>query len=158
MNSQTYQQDFLRWAEEQSALFRSGNIADMDFENILGEIEDMGKEQKVALQSLFRNIIVHLLKIELSPAIDSRPKWIEEVIEFRDQAQTRIDATPSLKHYSDELFNKAWEQARRAAGKSFEVYGEEVLIPAECPYLLEQVLNSDYFPENAKIVSCQTKN
>ena len=153
MNSQTYQQDFLRWAEEQSALFRSGNIADMDFENILGEIEDMGKEQKVALQSLFRNIIVHLLKLELSPAIDPRPKWIEEVIEFRDQAQTRIDATPSLKHYSDELFNKAWEQARRAAGKSFEAYGEKVLIPAECPYLLEQVLNSDYFPENAKIVS-----
>ncbi|PZN68952.1 MAG: hypothetical protein DM484_30630 [Candidatus Methylumidiphilus alinenensis] len=64
-----------------------------------------------------------------------------------------MDATPSLKHYSDELFNKAWEQARRAAGKSFEAYGEEVLIPAECPYLLEQVLNSDYFPENAKIVS-----
>ena len=153
MNSQTYQQDFLRWAEEQSALFRSGNIADMDFENILGEIEDMGKEQKVALQSLFRNIIVHLLKLELSAAIDPRPKWIEEVIEFRDQAQTRIDATPSLKHYSDELFNKAWEQARRAAGKYFEAYGEEVLIPAECPYLLEQVLNSDYFPENAKIVS-----
>ena len=147
MNSQTYQQDFLRWAEEQSALFRSGNIADMDFENILGEIEDMGKEQKVALQSLFRNIIVHLLKLELSPAIDPRPKWIEEVIEFRDQAQTRIDATPSLKHYSDELFTKAWEQARRAADKSFEAYGEKVLIPAECPYLLEQVLNSDYFPE-----------
>jgi hypothetical protein len=150
MKSQTYQQDFLRWAEEQSALFRAGNIADLDLENIFEEIEDMGKEQKLALQSLFRNILVHLLKLDLSPASDPRPTWIEEVTEFRDQAQTRIDETPSLKHYSDELFAKAWQQARRAAGKSFEAYGEDVFIPAECPYSLAQVLNSDYFPENAK--------
>lgn len=148
MKSQTYQQDFLRWTEEQSALFHAGNIADLDFEHIFEEIEDMGKEQKVALQSLFRNIIVHLLKLELSPAIDPRPKWIEEVTEFRDQAQTRIDETPSLKHYSDGLLEKAWQQAHRAAGKSFEAYGEKVLIPAECPYTLAQVLNSDYFPKN----------
>lgn len=150
VKSQTYQQDFLRWTEEQSALFRAGNIAELDLENIFDEIEDMGKEQKVAVQSLFRNIIVHLLKLDLSPAIDPRPKLIEDVTEFRDQAQTRIEETPSLKHYADELFEKAWQQARRAAGKSFEAYGEDVLIPSECPYSLIQALNSDYFPENEK--------
>ena len=153
MKSQTYQQDFLRWTEEQAALFRAGSIADLDLEHIVEEIEAMDKEQKVALQSLFRNIILHLLKLELSPAINPRPKWIEEVTEFSDQAQTPIDETPSLKHYSDGLLVKAWQQARRAAGKSFEAYGEEVPIPAECPYSLEQVLDSDYFPENAKTFS-----
>ena len=66
------------------------------------------------------------------------------------QAQTRIDETPSLKHYADELLGKAWQQARRAAGKSFEAYGENVSIPDECPYSLVQVLDSDYFPEHTK--------
>ena len=35
--------------------------------------------------------------------------------------------------------------------KSFEAYGEDVFIPAERPYSLAQVLDSDYFPENTKI-------
>lgn len=138
--------DFLRWTEEQTALFKAGKLAELDFENIFEELEDMGREQKVALQSLLRNIIIHLLKLELSPAIEPRPAWVEEITEFRDQAQTRIEETPSLKHYADELFLKAWPQARRAAGKSFEAYRENVTIPNENPYSLDQVLNHDFLP------------
>ena len=44
MKSEIYQQDFLRWAEEQLALFRAGNFSDLDLENIFAEIEDMGKK------------------------------------------------------------------------------------------------------------------
>jgi len=64
----------------------------------------------------------------------------------RDQAQSRIDATPSLKRHAPELFAKAWQQARRAAQKSFELYDEQVQVPADCPYSIEQVLDPDYFP------------
>lgn len=146
MKSQTYDHDFLRWTEEQSVLLRSGRFAELDYEHILEELEEMGKEQKVALQSLFRQIIIHLLKLELSLAVDPRAKWIEEVTEFRDQAQTRIEETPSLNHHAPELFDKAWKQARRAAGKSFEAYCETVDISNDCPYSMEQVLNTDFIP------------
>lgn len=150
MKSPTYEQDFLRWTEEQVALFRSGKLSELDLDNIFEELEDMGKEQKVALQSLLRNIIIHLLKLDLSPSTDPRPAWVEEITEFRDQAQTRIEETPSLKHYADGLFIKAWPQAKRAAEKSFEAYHENVSVPDENPYSLDQVLNHDYLPESAK--------
>lgn len=150
MKSQTHDQDFLKWTEEQTALFKSGRLSELDYDNIFEELDDMGKEQKVALQSLLRNIIIHLLKLELSPAEDPRPAWVEEVTEFRDQAQTRIEETPSLKHYSAELFAKAWPQAKRAAEKSFEAYRENVFVPDVNPYSFEQVLNHDYLPEIAK--------
>lgn len=104
------------------------------------------QEQKLALQSLLRQILVHLIKLEYSPAKAPRDKWIEEIIEFRDQAQARIDATPSLKHYAPELFEKAWQLARRAAVKTFDLHHERVSVPERCPYLIAQVLDPDYFP------------
>ncbi len=146
MNLSLYEQDFLRWTEQQAALLRAGRLADLDLEHLREEIEDMGKEQKLALQSLLRMILVHLLKLEFSPAHDPRNKWIEEVLEFRAQADSRLEDTPSLRHYADELFAKAWPQARKIARKSFEIYGEDVQTPVECPYTLEQVLDSDFLP------------
>jgi predicted DNA-binding ribbon-helix-helix protein len=147
MRSPTHEEDFLLWTEEQASLLRAGRIAELDVENILDEIEDMGREQKMALQSLMRMILVHLLKLDLSMARDPRAKWIEEVLEFRAQAESRLDDTPSLRHYADELFRKAWPQARRIAQKSLEAHGEVAELPAECPYTLEQVLDADFLPQ-----------
>lgn len=146
MKSQLYDMDFLRWTEEQAALLRAGRLDEADIENILEEIEDMGKEQKVALQSLFRQILIHLLKLDLSSATAPRAAWIEELSEFRAQAETRFEETPSLKHYAGDLFVRAWPQARRSAAKAFEAYGERIDIQAECPYTIDQVVNSNFIP------------
>lgn len=146
MGSLVHEQDFLLWTEQQAALLRAGRVGELDMESILEELEDMGREQKMALQSLLRMILVHLLKLDLSPAKTPRAKWIEEVLEFRAQAESRMDNTPSLAHYADDLFRKAWPQARRIAQKSFEAHGEVVDPPPECPYSLEQVLDADFLP------------
>jgi hypothetical protein len=146
MTSQAYDADLLRWSEEQAALLRAGRLAELDYEHILEELEDIGREQELALQSLFRRSLMHLLKLALSPATDPRGKWVDELVEFRAQAQTRLEDTPSLAHYADALFDKAWQQARRGAVKSFQAYGEHVAVPAECPYSLEQCLDLDFVP------------
>ncbi len=146
MKSPLYEKDFLRWTEKQAALLRAGRWAETDIEHLAEEIEALGKEQKVALQSLFRQILIHLLKLDASPAVEPRAAWIEEVSEFRAQVESRLDETPSLKHYAEHLFQRAWPQARRHAQKSFQAYGEPVGIPGECPYTLEQALDSDFLP------------
>jgi len=110
----------------------------------------MGREQKVALQSLFRQILIHLLKLELSPPKTPRGKWVDELVEFRAQAQTRLEETPSLQHYADELFRKAWQQARRGAVTSFQAYGETVEVPDLCPYSIEQCLDQDFVPSGSQ--------
>jgi len=144
-----YETDFLSWAQEQSALLRAGQWAQIDQEHIAEELEDMGREQKLALQSLLRQILLHLIKLDHSPAQSPKGKWAEEIIEFRDQAQARIEATPSLKHHAPELFAKAWQQARRAAEKTFALHREAVVVPEHCPYSLDQVLDPDFFPDSA---------
>ncbi|MBK1703822.1 hypothetical protein CKO40_04500 [Halochromatium glycolicum] len=146
MTSGLYETDLLRWSEEQANLLRAGRLDELDIGNLLEELEDMGREQKVALQSLLRQILIHLLKLQCSPATAPRGKWVDELIEFRAQAQTRLEEAPSLKHYADDLFEKAWRQARRGAAKSFEAYGETGEIPGSCPFSLQQCLDDDYIP------------
>jgi hypothetical protein len=146
LRSPIHEQDFLLWTEEQAGLLRAGRIDELDIANILEEIEDMGREQKMAPQSLIRMILIHLLKLNLSCAQDPKAKRIEELLEFRVQAKSRLDDTPSLAHDADELFHKAWPQARRIAQKSFELHNEAVDLPAVCPYTLEQVLDPDFLP------------
>jgi len=67
MTAQTYETDFLDWTQEQSALLRARHWEELDLEHLAEEIEDLGREQKLALQSLLRQILLHLLKLEISP-------------------------------------------------------------------------------------------
>jgi len=147
MTSETYDMDPLRWSQEQAALLRAGRLNALDYEHILEELEDMGREQKLALQSLLRQILIHLLKLERSPATAPRGKWVDELVESRAQAQTRLEDTPSLAHYAEDLFRKAWQQGRRGAAKSFQAHGEQVEIPEQCPYSLEQSLDIDFIAD-----------
>jgi hypothetical protein len=143
-----YEQDVIAWSAEQASLLRSGQFNLVDIEHIAEEIEDMGSEKKFALQSLFTKIMVHLLVLEFSPADDPRNKWIGEVANFRTDAIARIDDTPSLTHYSDELFEKAWKYAKREAKARFASYNERGDVPDDCPYTMEQVLDMEYLPEH----------
>ena len=147
MKSPIYEKDFLLWSEQQAAALRAGNLSALDKDGLLEELEDMGNERKEALQSLIRNILAHLLKLEYSSAIDPRAGWVEEITEFRAQAETKLDDTPSLKHYADGLHQKAWPQARKMVEKSFRVYQEKAKLPNNCPYTLDNVLDYDFFPK-----------
>lgn len=147
MKSSVYDRDFLLWTEQQADLLRAGKMSELDVEHLVEEIEELGKEQKMALQSLIRMILVHLLKLDFSPSRAPRAKWIDEVLEFRARAESRIEDTPSLNHHLDALFCKAWPQARRIVEKSMLVHGENVEIPKDCPYTLEQVLDPEFLPE-----------
>lgn len=147
MKSPIYEKDFLLWSEQQAAALRAGNLAALDKDGLLEELEDMGNERKEALQSLIRNILAHLLKLEYSSATDPRAGWVEEITEFRAQVETKLDDTPSLKHYAEGLHQKAWPQARKMVDKSFRVYQEKAILPNNCPYTLDNVLDYDFFPK-----------
>jgi hypothetical protein len=41
--SETYEQDFYAWTVQQAELLRSGKLRDLDFENLIEEIESLGR-------------------------------------------------------------------------------------------------------------------
>ena len=77
MRDSSHDQDFLLWAERLAELLGGGRLAELDMEGLLEAVEDVGREQKVAPQSLIRMILVHLLRLALSPAREPRVQWTE---------------------------------------------------------------------------------
>jgi len=145
-----YETDFHRWALEQAeALRRAAGHAGLalDWENLAGEIESMGRrELKSLLQTLIR-VIEPLLKLEYAPARDPRRGWEESVIVHRRHARADLEMSPSLRGRID--LDRIYREARRDAARALARDGIAASeLPEACPWTLDQLLDSDHWPAN----------
>ena len=59
-----YETDFYAWIEKQVTLLRQHQWHQLDLENLIEEIESLGKQQRQELQNCLSLFIGHLLKWE----------------------------------------------------------------------------------------------
>ncbi|MEW6492607.1 MAG: DUF29 domain-containing protein [Cyanobacteriota bacterium] len=57
-----YEVDYLRWIETTVEKLRSQDYADVDWENLIEEIEDLGRSERRSLESNLIVVLLHLLK------------------------------------------------------------------------------------------------
>ncbi len=99
--AQLYEKDFVRWTEQQAAALRDAaslrtNLP-LDWENLAEEIDSLGRSQKRELRSRIAVIIAHLIKLECSPAVDPRARWMETIGRERSDVELLLDDSPSLR-------------------------------------------------------------
>jgi hypothetical protein len=143
-----YDEDFYAWTQEQAELLRRIRPADnrLDAELIAEEIEDLGKSELHACQSLCEHIIEHLLKLEYSRLAEPARHWRQEIVERRLQLERKLTRSIVAKLNLDERYRNALRLLR-----SFDedAPGLMAQIAAECPYSLDQIVGSggeDWFP------------
>src|SRR5271165_3078695 len=81
--AQLYDEDFVRWTEQQAAALRRAaelriNLP-LDWEKLAEAIDSLGQSVKYQLRSRLIVTLEHLLKPEHSPAVDPRRGWIETI-------------------------------------------------------------------------------
>src|SRR5207244_7379218 len=96
-----YDEDFVRWSEEQSRALREAarfptNLP-LDWENLAEEIESLGRSQRHELRSRIAVILEHLLKLAHSPATDPRRGWMETITRERSEIELLLNDSPSLR-------------------------------------------------------------
>jgi len=142
-----YDEDFYLWTQQQAELLRRGPAAAnrLDYELIAEEIEDLGKSELHACQSLCEHIIEHLLKIEYSGLTEPADHWRDEVVEWRVQFERKQTRSIITKLDLPDRYRVALRLLRRL---DCDVPGLMRRVPAECPYSLEQILGGeeDWFP------------
>ena len=143
-----YDDDFYAWTQEQAELLRRGGAGAnrLDVELIAEEIEDLGKSELHACQSLCEHIIEHLLNLEYSGLDEPSRHRRQEIVEWRLQLGRKLTRSITAKLDLDERYRYALRLLR-----SFEedAPGLMARIPAECPYSLDQIVGSggeDWFP------------
>ena len=96
-----YEQDFVVWTETQAealrAAARAGSNQPLDYENLAEEIGDLGSEIRHKVESLARQIMIHLLKLACSSTPTPRGVWMSEVAAWRVQLSRRLARNPSLR-------------------------------------------------------------
>jgi Domain of unknown function DUF29 len=150
--AQLYEEDFVRWTEQQSSALRDAARVDtnlpLDWENLAEEIESLGRSQRHELRSRLAVILEHLMKLEYSPAIDPRTGWIDTIGRERLNVEDLLQDSPSLRGEVGSMIEYLKPRVARLATASLFGYGETVKKLPPGDYTEEQVLG-DWFPREA---------
>ncbi|MBO1048428.1 MAG: DUF29 domain-containing protein [Dolichospermum sp. DEX182a] len=112
-----YDQDYYLWIRTTINQLRTGQFSAVDLENLLEELETMGKSEKRAIESLLTKLLVHLLKLKCWDSERERNQghWLGEIRTFRKQIKKSLKDSPSLKPYILEIFDECYQDARLEA-------------------------------------------
>ena len=132
-----YETDDVEWLQETVKLIKNHQFEQLDLENLIEELEDLGREKKNAVVSLLEQIIRHLLLLQYwtGEVEYNRVHPEEEIYSFRVQLRRKI--TTNLRNYLDSEFDSIYQDALGFVKIKTQ---NSVDFPLECPYTLEQLL------------------
>ncbi|PSB28138.1 DUF29 domain-containing protein [Stenomitos frigidus] len=142
--AQLYDRDYYLWLQETAQLLRNGEFARLDVENLVEEIESMGRSDKQAIESNLEVVLMHLLKYKYQPERRSN-SWRFTLLEHRNRLTKAFRDSPSLRSYFGQTFDESYQQARKLAAAETGLPNET--FPSESPFTPEQSLDADYLPE-----------
>jgi len=144
--AQLYETDFYAWLQDQANVLRIGSFANLDVENLIEEIDSMGRSHKRALESRLEILLAHLLKWKFQPGL-AGSSWRATIEVQRNSLGKLLRDNPSLKNFVSSAFEDAYKFAIRLAAT--ETGLPKSTFPERCPWTFEQVSNPDFWPESA---------
>jgi hypothetical protein len=140
-----YEQDFYSWTQQQAELLRKRQFAEMDIDNLIEEIESMGRSEKRELESRLSVLLLHLLKWQYQPAYQGR-SWALSIDEQRIQFLRVLQDNPSLKSQINTTITSAYKLAIVKASK--ETGLSKKTFPDVCPWSLSELADELFYPKN----------
>ena len=135
--SNLYEQDFYQWTIEQSNLLKAGALSQLDIENLIEEVESMGKSQKKELFSRMAVLLMHLLKWDYQTEHRSG-SWKSTILTQRRELKFLLQDNPSLKRIIPDAVISVYSDSRLSAAA--ETGLSESDFPESCPYTVEQIM------------------
>ncbi len=141
-----YEDDPYPWAQAQAALLREARFAELDLANLVEEVEDLAGAMRRSVRNGTITIMMHLLKLQHSPASDPRLGWRETI---RTQRTGLLnDLTPSLRRELEGELAELYARARHDTEASLRDHGEDAAadaLPQACPYGMDEI-EGDWLP------------
>ncbi|AFY44937.1 DUF29 domain-containing protein [Nostoc sp. PCC 7107] len=143
-NSHLYEQDFYLWIETTAQQLKEGRFSEVDLENLVEEIESMGRSERRALESNLVILLMHLLKYKYQPEKRTN-SWLSTIFEHRRRLNKNLQDSPSLKKYFAESFMECYQDARQLAaletGLTLDTF------PVESFLTVNECLNQEFLPD-----------
>ena len=150
-----YQKDFYLWIQKNLEFLKSKNFDAVDWDNLIEELETMGRTEIRKMISFMTIILEHLYKWEhfkFNEKIGN--SWVRSIIHARLRLKDIFEENPSLKNQFQTELERAWKKAIenliawfkkpeniKLAKKLFGKIPTEKDFPSQCPYTLQQILH-----------------
>jgi Domain of unknown function DUF29 len=142
--STLYEADFVQWTDRTAQLLRRRQFHELDLENIIEEIEDLGRRERQALYSNLKIILIHLLKWQFQPSKRSN-SWRATLREHRQRIQLQLKDSSSLKPYLSQSLDDCYANARDLATDETGLPLNS--FPEICPYSVAFILDPSFLPD-----------
>jgi hypothetical protein len=135
-----YKADILAWSERQAALLRRVSageqiIDQIDWENVIEEVESTGRRQLAEVKSLLVQALAAMLKAWAWPQSRELSRWKSEAVGFRREAMDLL--APNMLHRMN-IDNFYFKSIRSLPTQTENP--EPLLFPTECPFTLNDLL------------------
>ncbi len=139
---QLYEIDDSQWLEETVKILKNKQFNDLDLDNLIEELEDLGREKKNAVASLLEQVIRHLLLLQYwtEEKEYNSTHWQGEIYTFRVQLRRKL--TTNLRNYLEAELNNIYQDALGFVKIKTK---NKVQFLSECPYTLEQLLDQEWY-------------
>lgn len=108
--STLYDRDFLLWTEETIAYLQNGDFKQLDINNLIEEIDSLGKAQKHAFKGQIRALIEHMMKRCYVDMPTEYNGWERTIRNIRPEIEDLIEASPSLQNDYLRVLDAVYQQ------------------------------------------------
>lgn len=145
-NQTLYELDFGEWVEQQVMALKNQDVNALDWDNLQEEIESLGASDKRAINSLTRQLLIHLLLYAYwsSNRDFYLSGWKIEINNFRNDLSDFLDSRNYYKYFENNLdknYSKAVKQVKLKAENANLSFN----LPSKSPFTIEQILDDDWY-------------
>lgn len=134
-----YDKDFFKWTKTQANLLKKGKLASLDIDNLIEEIESLGRNDKRSLRSHIIVLLMHLLKKKYqTKGRGNSNSWDASINNSGLEIKLILEDSPSLKRELNSMFESSYIYAREKA--AFETKLEIKNFPEACPWEMQEIL------------------
>jgi len=140
-----YDQDFALWIEATVKQLKSGDLSQVDLENLIEEVESLGKSQPKAVDNFLTRLLEHLLKRCYVVLPDCYRGWEIEIRNFRKKLKKEFKYSPSLKRFMIEILEECYREALEAVKEDYP----DSNFPDVCPFAkdIDGLLNHKFWQD-----------
>ncbi len=137
-----YETDNHLWLEESIKLLKANRLNELDLDNLIEELESLGRRDKNKAESLLEQVMRYLLLLQFwgEEYENNAAHWEAEIDSFRTQLRRHL--TTNLYQHLEEEFDTVYQDALRYVSKKSRLKS----LPITCPYTLEQLLDVNWLP------------
>ena len=135
-----YHLDLNLWRQEVVNAIQNQQLENMDWDNLVDEINDMTASERRALRSYIKRLIEHILKLKYrnSEKEYNRRGWEKEVVNFREEIKSILEESPSLNNYLEQNYLNWYAKSVKAMKREFS-------IPDDSLVNLDTIMTDEYF-------------